>query len=486
MQCMAASGAKAPRVPARHSRSACRPPPPRNVSMDFLIIDDDKSFRDASCLLIDGEGHYAESAASAELGLSRLKEDKFDAVLLDLLLGGQSGLDVLSQILAQQPNLPVVIFTAHGTLKNAVEAMRRGAVDFLEKPFGREQFQVALARIQRYQQLNQNIERLEQEVKETTSQNPEPLFDFTTGAMREVMHLLLRAAQTPASILILGESGTGKSVIARAIHRQSHLSAKPFVTVSCPSLSKELLNSDLFGHVKGAFTGAVKDHWGKVKAAQGGTLFLDEIGDLPLEIQPKLLRLLQEREYERLGENVTRSADMRIIAATNRDLKKAIAAGTFREDLYFRLNVITTEIPPLRDRQGDLIRFAEHYLSHFAAHCARPVKGFSDEALACIREYAWPGNLRELRNAMERAVIMARSETVVLQDLPADLKKPANGKDKGHDSAGRAGSEITSEKLEELHFRKILEQASNFSKAPKTLGIDRATLYRRRKQLGMD
>jgi NtrC-family two-component system response regulator AlgB len=453
--------------------------------MDFLVIDDDKTFRDATCLLIDGDGHYAESAASGELGLARLKEDKFDAVLLDLFLGRQSGLDILTQILTYQPNLPVVIFTAQGTLKNAVEAMRRGAVDFLEKPFSREQFHVALARVQRFHQLNQNIERLEQEVKETISQSPEPLFDFTTPAMKEVMDVLLRAAQSPASILILGESGTGKTVVARAIHRQSHLSSKPFVTVSCPSLSKELLTSDLFGHVKGAFTGAVKDHWGKVKAAQGGTLFLDEIGDLPMEIQPKLLRLLQEREYERLGENVTRTADMRIIAATNHDLKKAIAAGTFRDDLYFRLNVITTEIPPLRDRQSDLVRFAEHYLAHFATHCARPVKGFSDEALACIRHYAWPGNLRELRNAIERAVIMARSDLVLPEDLPADLRNPSvNGN--GDDLSGRAGSAISSQKLDEMHFRKILEQSSNFSQAAEVLGINRATLYRKRKQLGMD
>ena len=193
------------------------------------------------------------------------------------------------------------MFTAQGSVKTAVEAMRRGAVDFLEKPFQREQFLTVLARLQRLRQMSRQIERLEQEVSETKAQNPEPIFDFTTPAMREVMDVLTRAAQTPATILISGESGTGKSVAARAVHRQSHLADKPFVTVSCPSLSRELLESELFGHVRGSFTGAIKDHWGKVKAAEGGTLFLDEIGDLPLEIQPKLLRLLQEREYERLG-----------------------------------------------------------------------------------------------------------------------------------------------------------------------------------------
>src|SRR4029079_13417317 len=280
--------------------------------MDFLVIDDDKTFRDATCLLIDAEGHYAESACSGTVGLELLKEEKFDAVLLDLNLGPEKCRDVLERILKRRPNLPVIIFTAQGSVKNAVEAMRRGAVDFLEKPFTREQFHLALARVQRLHQLNQNIERLEREIKDSNAQTPDILLDSNTPLVKDVIETLLRAAKTPASILLLGESGTGKSVVARAVHQQSHLADKPFVTVSCPSLSKELLESELFGHVKGAFTGAMRDHWGKVKAADGGTLFLDEIGDLPPEIQPKLLRLLLEREFERLGENVTRKANVRV------------------------------------------------------------------------------------------------------------------------------------------------------------------------------
>jgi NtrC-family two-component system response regulator AlgB len=321
------------------------------------------------------------------------------------------GLDILEQILKRQPNLPVVMFTAQGSVKNAVEAMRRGAVDFLEKPFTREQFHLVLARVQRFHQLNQNIERLEREVKDSNAQSPEILLDSSTPLMKEVMDTLLRAAKTPASILILGESGTGKSVVARAVHQKSHLADKPFVTVSCPSLSKELLESELFGHVKGAFTGALRDHWGKVKAAAGGTLFLDEIGDLPMEIQPKLLRLLQEREYERVGENVTRHAEVRIIAATSRISRKRVADGAFREDLFFRLNVITAEMPPLRQRPGDLIRFAGHYFKHFAALCGRRVEGFSEQALAAIRAYSWPGNLRELPSSPIRAWVSAGAET---------------------------------------------------------------------------
>jgi NtrC-family two-component system response regulator AlgB len=337
-----------------------------------------------------------------------------------------------------------------------------------------------VARMQRFNRMSQNIERLEQEVMETKSQNPELLLDFATPAMREIMDVLLRAAKTPASILIMGGSGTGKSVIARTVHEQSHLAQKPFVTVSCPSLSKELLESELFGHVKGSFTGAIKDHWGKVKAADGGTLFLDEIGDLPMEIQPKLLRLLQEREYERLGENVTRQADLRIIAATNRDLKKRMAEGAFREDLYFRLNVIAVEMPPLSARHGDLLRFANHYLRHFSSQCGRQLEGFSEEAVSRILAYSWPGNLRELRNATERAVILAKNNKVSSEDLPIDLR------DHQASSVPQAGELVSLEKLEEAHIRKVLERTSSVAEAAKILEIDDGTIYRKRKKMGLD
>ncbi len=403
--------------------------------MDFLVIDDDKTFRDATCLLIDAEGHYAESACSGAVGLELLQEEKFDAVLLDLNLGPEKGLDILDQILKCRPNLPVIIFTAQGSVKNAVEAMRRGAVDFLEKPFSREQFHLVLARVRRFHELSKSIERLEREVKESNAQSPEPLLHSTTPLMSELMETLLRAAKTPASILIMGESGTGKSVIARAVHQQSHLADKPFVTVSCPSLSKELLESDLFGHVKGAFTGAVRDH---------------------------------------------------IIAATRRDLKKRVADGTFREDLYFRLNVITVEMPPLRDRSADLVRFAEHYLKHFAALCGRRIEGFSDEALACIRAYPWPGNFRELRNTIERAVIMAKGKRVALDDLPLELRAQTAPAANGNGAPLEIGSLISIEKLEEAHLRKVLSRTANLAEAAEVLGIDQATLYRKRKKIGLE
>jgi NtrC-family two-component system response regulator AlgB len=454
--------------------------------MDFLVIDDDKTFRDATCFLIEDEGHYAEGVDSGQIGMAWLKDEKYDAVLLDMNLGSESGLDILAQIQKQNPQIPVVIITAQGSIQTAVEAMRRGASDFLEKPFQREQFLTVLARIQRLGKMGQQIKRLEQEVTETRAQSLEPIFDFSNPAIRNAMDILMRAAATPASILILGESGTGKTVAARVVHQNSHLTDKPFVTVSCPSLSKELLESELFGHVKGSFTGAIRDHWGKVRAADGGTLFLDEIGDLPMEIQPKLLRLLQEREYERLGENVTRQANVRIIAATNRDLKKRVAEGAFREDLYFRLNVIAVEMPPLRLLDSDIIRFAEHYAKFFAAQCGRKIDGLSPEAVSSIRAHSWPGNLRELRNSIERAVIMARQEKIVPNDFPAEISGGKTGVSGDNNNAPQIGAMISLEKLEEIHLRKILERTPSLTEAAQILGIDQATLYRKRKKIGLE
>jgi NtrC-family two-component system response regulator AlgB len=285
--------------------------------------------------------------------------------------------------------------------------------------------------------------------------------------------------------LILGESGTGKSVAARALHAQSNLADRPFVTVSCPALSKELLESQLFGHVRGAFTGALRDHWGKVKAAEGGTLFLDEIGDLPLEIQPKLLRLLQEKEYERLGETVTRRSDVRIVAATNRDLKKRVAEGAFREDLYYRLNVITVEMPPLRSRPRDVLRFADHYVKHCATQFGRKVTGFTDEAAECIRRYTWPGNLRELRNTIERAVILTPDTVITAADLPIEIRQNHAGPGMVAEAPLQTGALVPLQALEEQHIRRVLEVTSSMNEAADILGIDQATLYRKRKRMGM-
>ena len=454
--------------------------------MDILIIDDEKIIRDATTQLVEDAGHYAETASDGATALQALKESPFHLALLDVNLGRENGLDLLAEIQRQHPQLPVVVFTAAATIKTAVEAMRRGALDFLEKPFSDAQLSIVLSRVQKHRKLAERVVELQTQV---ASQSPEPVFESASPTVKEVLEVLFRAASTPASVLILGESGTGKSVAARAVHQRSPRAEKPFVTVNCPSLSKELLESELFGHTKGAFTGAVRDHWGKVKAAEGGTLFLDEIGELPLELQPKLLRLLQDREYERVGENATRNADVRIIAATNRDLWKSVEAGTFREDLYYRLNVITVEMPPLRRRPDDLLLFGEKFLAFFASQFGRPVRNFSAAARHQILAHGWPGNLRELRNAVERAVILAQGKEIAATDLPspgASSVVIGSGDGGAASDVPMVGAAVSLEELESAHIKALLKTLPNLADVARVLGIDQATLYRKRKKLGLD
>ncbi len=445
--------------------------------MDILIIDDEKIIRDATRMIVEDADHYAEVAPSAEAGLARLKEEAFDLILLDVNLGAANGLDVLEEILRRKPQTAVVVFTAQASVALAVEAMRRGALDFLEKPFTREHLHLMLARVQRHRVLARQVVDLRTEV---ASAQPQARYESESSELLAVLDVLFRAADSMASILLLGESGTGKSMVARAIHERSARASKPFVTVNCPSLTRELMESELFGHVKGSFTGAVRDAAGKVKAAEGGTLFLDEIAELPLEIQARLLRLLQEREYERVGETVTRHADVRIIAATNRDLRKHVAEGAFREDLYYRLNVITASMPPLRQRPADLLAHARSYLEFFARQCGRKLKGFTPAAERAIAGHSWPGNLRELRNAIERAVILARTDQVDVGDLPHELFGPAKQAAEGEDIV--AGALVSLEELEQIHLERVIARTGSLAEAAQVLGIDPATLYRKRKR----
>lgn len=449
--------------------------------MDVLVVDDEKTIRDATVFAIEEEGHYAEAVDGGRIALLRLKEAEFDLVLLDLQLGNENGLDILTEINKRYPNLPVVMFTANATIETAVEATRRGALEYLQKPFTPGQLRRVMILAQKFRKMETKIEELQTVV---TNQSPTHNFEAQDPSMKATFDILFRAAPTPATILILGESGTGKSVAARAVHERSHLKDKPFVTVSCPSLSKELLESELFGHTKGSFTGAVKDQWGKVKAAEGGTLFLDEIGELPLEIQPKLLRLLQEREYERLGDTKTYQADVRVVAATNRDLKESVEKGEFREDLFYRLNVITVEMPSLCSRPRDLQEFASSYLHFFAKQIGREIEGFSDEALNFIQGYNWPGNLRELRNAIERAVILAQGSKVEVGDLPIAVSGSGGSSSEGANSI-QVGAHVSLEELEGEHIRRVVSTSSNLSAAAEILGIDQATLYRKRKKMGI-
>jgi two-component system, NtrC family, response regulator AlgB len=441
--------------------------------MRVLIIDDEKSIRTSTAVAIQAAGHYAETADSGQIALLKLLEEAYDLAFLDLRLGDEDGLEILEQIKRQQPKLPVAVFTAYASVASAVAAMQRGAFDYLEKPFTPEHLRQIIGRVEKQRKLESKIDDLEQQIN---LQNPMIELQSADPRMAAALDILYRAAPTQAAILLLGENGTGKSVLAREVHRRSNNKEGPIVTVSCPSLSRELLESELFGHVKGAFTGAVRDTWGKVAGAEAGTLFLDEIGELPLEIQPKLLRLLQERQYERVGENKIRTANTRIIAATNKDLKECVRRGTFREDLYYRLDVISVTIPPLRERLRDLEKLAREFLLFFAKQFGRTDPMFSESAMRKLRAHPWRGNIRELRNTIERAVILAHTDEIGDDFLP-------DASSNGESNDAKVGSEITLEQLEEVHIRSILQKAPSLDSAAKTLGIDPATLYRKRKRL---
>jgi NtrC-family two-component system response regulator AlgB len=440
--------------------------------MRILIIDDEAHIRKTTNVTLETLGHDCDLTATSADALSLLKKTSYDVAFLDLRLGEENGLDLIPKLIALEPKLNVIVFTAYSSIDTAVEAMRRGAVDYIAKPFTPEQIRRALGRIEASQRLENRVVELESMLGTS-----EAFSDFSTQepVVHKLFETAMKAAASSATILVLGESGTGKSLLARALHRKSPQRDNAFVTVACPSLSRELLESELFGHVRGAFTGAVGETWGKVKAAEGGTLFLDEIGELPLEIQPKLLRLLQEREYERVGDSKPRKANVRVIAATNRRLEDLVKEGKFREDLYYRLNVITVELPPLRQRQLDLASLAEEHLRVFARQSPRPIKGFTPAAMTALQRYPWPGNLRELRNVIERAVILATGDKIDVNDFPDNLRGT-------HPTGAVIGNRVTLEELEREHILRIIEVADSMEEAARILGIDPATLYRKRKR----
>ena len=447
--------------------------------MRVLIIDDEASIRKTTSVALEGMGHETASAENSAQALKQLETAHFDLAFLDLKLNTESGLELLPKLLKINPNLDVVVFTAYASIANAVEAMNAGAVDYIPKPFTPDQIRQVLAKVAKQRKLEGRLADLEFRLSSDA-----PTTDLTTlePAMQRVVEVALKAASTPATIMITGESGTGKTVLARSIHENSPQKENAFVTISCPSLSRELLASELFGHVKGAFTGATNETWGKVSLADGGTLFLDEIGDLPLEIQPKLLRLLQEKEYERVGETKTRKANVRVIAATNRNLEQAVADVRFREDLFYRLNVISLRLPSLRERPADLQKMAANYLVFFAKQCGKQISGFSHAAARAIQDYRWPGNLRELRNVVERAAILASGTEIEPNDLPENLMHSPDTN--GH-AVPQVGARISLEELENQHLRQVIAKTTSMEEAAQILGIDPATLCRKRKKLGL-
>jgi NtrC-family two-component system response regulator AlgB len=447
---------------------------PATEPFHLLVIDDEASLRRTLRTALESGGHRVAEAANGAQALGALGQRRFDLAFLDLRLGTENGLELLPELLRAAPGLHVVIVTAYASLDSAIEALRKGAFDYLPKPFTPNQLRVVLDRSALVRGLRNRVAALEEQVGQLA-----PEADLVTDepAVRKALEVAFRVAPTDATVLLRGESGTGKGVLARAVHARSKRAGRPFVTVHCPSLSAELLESDLFGHVKGAFTGAVQDKPGKVEVADGGTLLLDEVGDLPPVLQAKLLRLLQDKTYERVGEPVARAADVRIIAATNRDLEAEVAAGRFRSDLFYRLNVIEITLPPLRSRRRDLLPLARHLLGFFARQSGKAVTGFTPEAEAAMAAYSWPGNVRELRNAVERGVILTTGALVGLEHLPGQLTAASATK-------VELGGPVTLDELEAEHIRRVIASSPTLDDAARTLGIDPSTLYRKRKKSG--
>ena len=433
--------------------------------MNILVVDDEATLRRTIRTTLESQGHTVAEAATGSLAVERVRASRPDLVLLDLKLGRESGLDVLGELHTAAPGIGVVVITAHATIETAVEAIRRGALDYLPKPFTPQHLADLLAKWG-------GGARADRDADAAVLASAEP-------AMRQVLETVFAVAPSDATVLLRGESGTGKGVLAKAIHARSRRAAGPFVTVHCPSLSAELLESDLFGHTKGAFTGAVRDTVGKVAAAVGGTLFLDEVGDLPLPLQPKLLRLVQDRTYARVGEAAVRTADVRIVAATNRDLEAEVAAGRFREDLLYRLNVIEVTVPPLRERRADVMPLADHLLAQFAGRAYKPLTGFTPAAREVIRRHHWPGNVRELRNAIERAVLLCKGTEIDVPDLPPAVLAPPSA------AKVAVGEGVPIDAVEVEHIRRVLAASPTLEDAARTLGIDPSTLYRKRKRYGL-
>jgi NtrC-family two-component system response regulator AlgB len=440
-------------------------------SLNIIVVDDEINIRKVLSIGLEAKGHKVVAVSNFQDAVNETLRRSFDIAFLDLRLGTADGLDLIPVLLASTPWLKIIVITAYSSVSSAVEAMRRGAIDYIPKPFTPAQIHHAVEKLGTVRSLEQRLTELQEEIGRSL---PDVEFSSNNPLMQRMINLAREVAASDSSILLMGESGTGKSALARAIHTWSNRSGKPMATVSCPAISQELLESEMFGHVKGAFTGAVRDYPGRIAACEGGTLFLDEIGDLPLSLQPKLLRFLQEREYERVGDHVLRQADVRILAATNVDLKKAVQEGRFRDDLFYRLNVIQIDIPPLRLRSEDIAGLAERLLLFFGRKNHRRFLGFTGEALEALERYEWPGNVRELSNVVERAAILSKTPRVGIENLSLPTLSQR--------TELRLGDPVTLAKIDEEHIRRVLAVSPSLQDAADVLGIDQATLWRRRKQ----
>jgi two-component system, NtrC family, response regulator AlgB len=442
----------------------------------ILIVDDEKNIRARLMTFFQSCGHVVRGADSAAEALKILAGgEPCDLLLTDYRMAEMNGLELLRETKLKAPDLPVILMTAYATVENAVAAMKAGAFDYISKPFSLDQIHHVVERALEVRQLRAENSELRATLEER------PLLESKSGVMRRLFETIRTVASSDATVLLMGESGTGKNVIARQLHQWSPRRTFPFVTVNCTTLSDQLLESELFGHVRGAFTGAIKDKPGRLEAADRGTVFLDEIGDLSPTLQTKFLRFVQEQSFERVGATQTLHVDARIIAASNRDLSAEVQARRFREDLFYRLNVITLRVPPLRERPEDIVALAEYLLQVAAIRNRRPGLRFSPDALAALVHYHWPGNIRELRNAIERAVVLATAGDSIARDhLPDSVFR---------DSAEPARAATSSSSLEELereHIIRVLAESPTLEDAAQTLGINGSTLWRKRKRYKLD
>lgn len=436
----------------------------------ILVVDDDPGHRGMLTTLLADWGYRMEEAADGETAVARCREQAFDLILMDVRMTGISGIEALKEIKAYNPAIPILIMTAYSDVETAVEAIKTGAYDYLTKPLDFEDLRLTMERALDHAALRDENRALRQTLSAS----------FDAGGiigqsppMRRLMEMLATIAPSEATVMITGESGTGKELIARAIHANSSRRKGPYVAVNCAALTETLLESELFGHEKGAFTGAEKRREGRFLAADKGTIFLDEIGEMPLSMQVKLLRAIQEREIQRVGGDQTLRVDVRIVAATNRDLLAEVEAGRFRQDLYYRLNVVALALPPLRERGEDIPLLAMHFLRRFAEKNGKHIKGFTPEAMDRMLKHSWPGNVRELENAVERAVVLALGEYIGERELPPAL---SGGPDEPRTGGGFAN--LTLEELERAAILDALEAAGgNKSEAARRLGITRKTMH---------